>query len=243
MWSLWRNESKGSLMSGRRRVAVDHFATLDWSRQLCPLCLSSTLDTYEQDRRRPYLVCRECALVFVPDQFLLTRDEEKAEYDFHQNDFNDEGYQQFLNRCYQPVIERIRPCSSGLDYGCGPGPLLARMLSNAGHDMSVYDIFYWPNESVLSGSYDFITCTEVIEHVTDAAALFPLWHSMLKPDGLLAIMTKRVASQARFKQWHYKNDPTHIRFYSDETFEWIAKKFDFSMVYISDDVVVLKLKC
>ena len=63
--------------------------------------------------------------------------------------------------------------------------------------------------------------------------------SLLNPQGLLAIMTKRVINPERFANWHYKNDPTHIIFFSENTFQWIANKHVMEFEIIDKDVVFL----
>lgn len=78
--------------------------------------------------------------------------------------------------------------------------------------MDIYDPYYAPNEFFKTKKYDFITATEVVEHLAEpGSALDHLW-SLINRGGWLAIMTKRVTSLEAFANWHYKNDPTHISF-------------------------------
>ena len=63
---------------------------------------------------------------------------------------------------------------------------------------------------------------------------------MLKPRAYLGIMTKRVIDQQRFATWHYKNDPTHVCFYSVETFQWLANLWQAQLEFIGADVILLK---
>ena len=205
----------------------------------CPLCHSKTFDRFAHDKRRDYMRCPECLLVFVPESMHLTAEQEKAEYDKHQNALDDKGYLNFLSRTYQPLLQRLPANSSGLDFGCGPAPALAEQLRQHGHSMALYDHYYFPDDDVLSKKYDFITCTEVIEHLGKPDLVLSQLKQLLKPEGLIAIMTKRVIDQARFQNWHYKNDPTHICFYSEQTFDWIARYWQMSLEIIDEDVVFL----
>ena len=75
------------------------------------------------------------------------------------------GYRAFLNRLAKPLKERLSPNSLGLDFGAGPGPTLSLMLQEAGHEMSIYDPFFSKNPSAMNQVYDFITATEVVEHL------------------------------------------------------------------------------
>ena len=189
----------------------------------CPLCRQRSVHHYHQDKHRYYFQCGHCALVFVAPSQHLPANREKAEYDKHQNAIDDPGYRQFLSRIFAPASRLLenRP-TNGLDFGCGPGPALAAMFSEAGHEMALYDVFYHADNTVFTKQYDFITMTEVIEHLaTPRGELERLWQCLV-PGGFLAVMTKLVIDREAFKSWHYKNDPTHIAFYSLATLDYLA---------------------
>jgi SAM-dependent methyltransferase len=179
-------------------------------------------------------------LVFVPDSHLLTPAQERAYYDLHENSLLDEGYRKFLNRCAEPLLARLPPGSHGLDFGCGPAPLLAKILTESGHSVDIYDINYADDASVLAQDFDFIAATEVVEHLRNPGdELRALW-SRLNPGGLLAIMTKLVASPERFANWHYIRDPTHICFFSESTFNWLAAQWNAELELVGSDVIILR---
>jgi cyclopropane fatty-acyl-phospholipid synthase-like methyltransferase len=96
------------------------------------------------------------------------------------------------------------------------------MLEKAGMRVSLYDIFFYPDPTVLDGRYDFVTCTEVVEHLHHPARTFQRLDSLLAPGGLLAVMTCFQTDDARFANWHYRRDPTHVVFYKQATLEWLA---------------------
>ena len=204
----------------------------------CPLCSTGGADDYCQDNRRRFYQCLNCALVFVsPDQFLSPQ-AEKAEYDLHCNSPGDDGYRRFLSRTFGPVQARLAPAGSGLDFGCGPGPTLSVMFTEAGHRMAIYDPFYADDPTVFDRTYDFVTATEVVEHLHHPMReLDRLWRC-LRPGGLLAIMTKRVIDRRAFATWHYKNDMTHVCFYSEATFDWLAGQWAARLDYVDKDVVI-----
>ena len=206
----------------------------------CPLCFDSNTIFYHQDNKRAYFQCQCCKLVFVSPEALPSTSAEKSEYDKHENSFEDDGYRTFLNKLITPLITHIKPSSSALDFGCGPAPVLAELLKEKGLEVSIYDPFYADNIEVLEQSFDVITCTEAIEHFHQPAKEWSLFNYMLKPNGILAIMTKRVLSKERFKQWHYKNDPTHVSFFSEATFNYLAHRDTFSVEFPTSDVVLMK---
>ena len=110
----------------------------------CPLCQSSQTDIYYQDNRRQYLQCQQCVLVFVNPEQRVDAEAEKAVYDLHENDPQDQGYRRFLSRMADPLLQRIAPQSQGLDFGCGPGPALAMMLEEQGHQVALYESLLLP---------------------------------------------------------------------------------------------------
>lgn len=138
------------------------------------------------------------------------------------------------------MSHRVPLGSRGLDFGSGPGPTLSVMFEELGYRMAIYDPFYAANESVLEMEYDFVTATEVVEHLQHPGqSLHKMWRCV-KPGGYLGIMTKRVVDQEAFANWHYKNDETHICFYSNETFGWLAGKWQTEPVFVENDVVIFQ---
>ncbi|MGB1310710.1 MAG: class I SAM-dependent methyltransferase [Leucothrix sp.] len=205
----------------------------------CSLCEHKHLKLYFSDIRH-YWQCERCALVAVNAHEHLSEVDEKARYDLHENDPNDAGYRRFLNRLVEPLSQRLSKGSQGLDFGCGPGPTVSLLLAEQGHQTACYDKYYANHPALLSRSYDFITTTEVLEHLREPGRELTRLIELLKPGGYLGIMTKRLPTLAQFPRWHYKQDPTHICFYADSTFEWIAEHWALSLEIIDNDVVILQ---
>lgn len=209
----------------------------------CPLCHSVQVADFAQDKRRRYFRCHHCALVFADPDCLLPPEEEKAVYDKHENVVDDQGYRQFLGRLATPLMAKLGDApQEGLDFGCGPGPALAAMLSEAGHQMAVYDPYFAPNADALTRSYDFVTCTEAIEHFYMPHREWRQLLSLVKPGGWLAFMTKLVIDAEAFNSWHYKNDPTHVSFFSRETFTFLAERDGLDVDFVGNDVILLRKK-
>jgi len=208
----------------------------------CPLCGRDDADPFYEDQSRIYLRCLNCRLVFVPPCYWLSAEDEKATYDLHENDAQDQGYRQFLSRLSTPLAARLELNQKGLDFGCGPGPTLSVLLEEQGQQVDLYDPFYFNDRSVFNKHYDFICATEVMEHLHDPRTEFAAMFKMLKPGGWLGIMTKLVMDEHAFRQWHYIRDMTHICFYSQSTFEFLAKRFNADLNIIANDVILLKRK-
>lgn len=206
----------------------------------CPLCDASHPGSpYVCDLRRHYYRCSQCDLIWVDPADYLSRSAEKAEYDLHENSPGDPGYRQFLSRLAAPLMQQLPANARGLDFGCGPGPTLALMLEEQGYQVALYDPFYFENKALLNERYDFITATEVFEHLHKPRQVVAQLWDMLKARGVLGIMTKLASDQAAFEKWHYKNDPTHVCFYSRETFGWLAVRLEARLEIIGKDVILL----
>ena len=206
----------------------------------CPLCRSGQVFEFHRDRRREYLRCQRCALVFVPPVYFLTPEQEKAEYDLHQNELDDPGYRGFLTRLAEPLAQRLVAGAVGLDFGCGPGPGLAAIFREQGFGVALYDIFYYPHDEVLDESYDFICATEVVEHLHHPGEILAQLWEMLRPGGYLGVMTKLVKDREAFASWHYKNDATHVCFFSEQTWQWWAGKYGARLERFGADVMILE---
>lgn len=207
----------------------------------CPLCLNLHYALFHQDKRRCYYQCARCQLVFADRTSLLCAEDELAQYQLHNNDINDAGYRRFLQRLAAPLLAALPETGlNGLDFGCGPGPLLAQMLTEANQHMSVWDPYFAPDNTALQQRYDFISCSEAIEHFARPSTEWALWLRLLKPNGTLAIMTKRYTTAAAFANWHYKQDPTHVSFFADYTFTYLAQRDGFSLNFADKDVVILQ---
>ena len=197
------------------------------SRPQCPLCLSHGASHFFTSRQknleRDYLHCDTCDLVFVPPEFHVSTDAARERYLTHDNDPDNADYRRFLSRLWNELRPRLPKDACGLDYGAGPGPALAAMIPEDGYSAALYDPIFHPDESVLIHTYDFITCTETVEHFATPRTDFLRLHELLAPGATLGIMTDILEDLENFPDWYYHRDPTHIAFYTHRTFRWISE--------------------
>lgn len=205
----------------------------------CPLCSCFFAEVVHRDGPRVYYDCSLCRLRYLDPAARLTPEEEKARYLHHENDVRDPGYRDFLRPLFDQINEQAKPTSSGLDYGAGTGPALAEMLKESGHEVALYDPYFHPGTDPLRRQYDFVACSETAEHFREPGEEFGRLKGLLKPGGLLAVMTLLWDEETDFASWHYRLDPTHIAFYKRETFRWITDHFQFSYLEFHEPRVVL----
>lgn len=214
----------------------------------CPLCQHPAPTLFASAELsgipRDYFRCPGCRLTFLDPDALPNREEEKAQYDLHHNDPADDSYRQFLNRLAGPLIATLRDRfpegANGLDFGCGPGPALSGMLREKGFSMQDYDPMYAPDSAPLTQQYDFIACTEVVEHFHAPGDSFALLDGLLRPGGILAIMTSWLMNDANFAHWHYRRDPTHVCFYKPATFQWLASRYGYELMLPDTNITLLR---
>ncbi len=206
----------------------------------CPVCRANASETFLTVGDNDYWRCGQCEARFLDPGKHPSREAEYAHYLHHENHPQDPGYRHFLSKLTDPLLKRLKPASNGLDYGCGPGPALAMMLSEAGHDVALYDPFFFPCPTPLERSYEFVTCTETAEHFHRPAEEFDRLMSMVLPGGWLAIMTCFQTDDDRFKNWRYRMDPTHVVFYREATFRYIASSRDWLLTIPVKDVALMQ---
>ena len=206
----------------------------------CPLCRGRDVAAFVEVEKKQYLRCPACQLTFVDPAARLSLEVEHTHYLSHQNHIDDPGYRRFLARLADPLLECLPVQSSGLDYGCGPGPALGHMLREAGHDVALYDPFFEAHKGVLAATYDFIACTEVAEHFHDPAKEFELFDRLLRPGGWLGIMTCFLTDDDGFSTWYYRKDPTHVVFYKRATLVTIANRFGWHFESPMQDIALMR---
>ena len=210
----------------------------------CSLCESlSVVILYVSQNKffnKIYYHCEECDLVFLPTTFHLNLTEQKERYLEHSNDINNLDYRKFLSRLWSYLRPSLFKGAKGLDYGSGPGPALAIMIAEAGYDVLIYDPIFSPHHDLLKQKYDFITCTETVEHFSNPKIEFQTLNRMLNSKGILGIMTSMLDNWKDFPDWYYHRDPTHIAFYSKNTMKWIAKYFSLKIEFPRENVVFFR---
>ncbi len=191
-------------------------------------------------QNRIYYKCNNCSSIFLSSDCRLDEGDEKARYLQHNNDINDERYRNFVSPITNYIFKKYTRNSLGLDFGSGTGPVISCILSENGYNINQYDPYFYPDNTVLSKNYDYIVCCEVIEHFYNPKHEFTKLYDSIKINGEIICKTDLFNKYTDFNKWHYKNDPTHVFFYSDKTFSWIKNYFGFTRIDIEDRLIVLE---
>ena len=193
----------------------------------CGLCEGEQLSERQLKGSLCYADCTHCGLITLDPHNRLHPKDEEERYRLHQNSPEDPRYREFLSRAVDPLLIHLSPGMVGLDYGCGPGPAISVMLGALGFVVDDYDPFFSPIS--LRAQYDFIICTETIEHFCDPRKEFDQISRLIRPGGRVVLMTEVYSEQIEFEQWWYIKDPTHVSLYRAETLKWIADHYGWKM--------------
>lgn len=204
----------------------------------CLLCENSQTAAFKVVKKpeRSYFHCEQCDLIFMNPAERLTPPEEKQRYDLHQNE-STAGYQAFLEPLVQRLEAHFRAADLDpsrlqvLDYGCGPTAYLSTLLLQKGFIPSNYDLYYFPDQDQLRKTYHAITSTEVWEHFYNPKEEIEKQLKLLKPGGLLAVMTSAHRGEAVFHDWHYRRDLTHVAFFSENSMQWLAERYRLQLIH------------
>ncbi|MCC5919167.1 MAG: class I SAM-dependent methyltransferase [Cyclobacteriaceae bacterium] len=202
----------------------------------CPLCENTNYTEIDQT----YLSCDGCKAIVMKEECRLNSSEEKARYDAHHNNIDDPGYRQFTSPIWSWVMQHFNKSTVGLDYGCGPGPVISSILKNEGYDIKLYDPFYQDDKSIFKKKYDYVFSCEAFEHFNQPKAEIEKILPLIEKGGYLLIMTLLYHQGIKFNNWFYRRDKTHVFIYSKETILFIAKQYQMDIIELSDRFIVFQ---
>ena len=135
-----------------------------------------------------------------------------------------------------------------LDLGSGSGGLTGE-LRRRGHDVT-------PVEPMIHGrldeqppheSFGVVLMVEVIEHLLDPLSLLDEVDRRARGDALYIVSTFLIDAilggddpVGAFEQWWYKDDPTHVGFFSTRSFALLAEARGYDVTFFGDKVIGLK---
>ena len=205
----------------------------------CKLCQTEDCSPIPSGRRRTFLHCSHCGLVFVPEAEWPSPQAERARYDHHDNTPANAGYLRFLHE----VVARVEALNLGaapiLDFGCGEQAVLTTLLSERGFTCDGYDPLYGRDR--LGGPYGLVILCEVIEHIRDLRGELTRLSALLHANGKILVRTRLYPSVEQIANWWYSRDLTHINFFAEETIGHAARLAGKNAVTrLAEDMFVLE---
>lgn len=185
---------------------------------------------------KQYYRCPLCDWAALDETHFLSPEEQRARYLLHENTPDNAGYvamfERFIAACVEPYCSNAR---TSLDFGCGPGPVLADLLRKRGFAVDTYDLFFATGTSYREKKYALITSTEVLEHIPEPMPVLRELAGRISDTGIIALMTLFAPEDpVSFSKWWYLKDPTHVSFYALKTFEFMARNLDMRVLFLDN---------
>jgi cyclopropane fatty-acyl-phospholipid synthase-like methyltransferase len=198
----------------------------------CKICSQKVNEFEDFDLKKTFLHCSYCEAIFVDEQFLVTKEREKSQYDNHNNSLEDAGYvkmfEDFLDFFWEDIKESTK---TALDFGSGPGPVLDTLIKRRGVSCDIYDKFYQQDKIYEHKTYDLITSTEVFEHLENPKEVLHSLKKSLHVGSHVALMSLfHTNKKEDFLKWWYRRDPTHITFFTPKTLKVLAYECGFELI-------------
>ncbi|MEK9627480.1 MAG: class I SAM-dependent methyltransferase [Nitrospinota bacterium] len=136
-----------------------------------------------------------------------------------------------------------------LDFGAGSGEL-TRRLEGMSYRMTSLEPM---NNGYLKDQnypfkFDAVIALEVIEHLPNVWEELEEIEKVLKPDGIIMFSTFLTNpfidsdnAVEKFMEWWYKDDPTHISFFCNQTLSVMAEKRNYTIEIFGDKAFVIKM--
>lgn len=208
----------------------------------CILCSSEIEKIKNNKSMINYFICKECDFIFIDKNNILSEELEKDRYLKHNNTFDNIGYVEKFKNLINKYVINNKSIRYILDFGCGYEPVLAKLLKEYDFFVDIYDKYFFQGITFLKKRYDLITLIEVIEHFKDPLLELLNLKKLLNKNGLLIIETLfHPGDKEKFLSWWYKEDQTHISFFTLKTFEKIAELLKMEIVETNyKDICILQ---
>ncbi len=230
----------------------------------CPFCNNDSF-IEENIQNKRYLQCVPsnsnvgCGGFFLYPDFFAQLNEQKERYMLHTNSLGAKsetnGYRKYLEKFLATVLdyEKTKVLNGEVrrlfDYGSGPSPALVELLGEYSRDLAFvneveikhWDPFFYPEGDFFSNGADIVFCLEVIEHFENPIEGFQGLARACSYGGLVAVKTMIAPSTfEQFAKWWYKDDFTHVSFYTNESVEHCARRVGLIFEKELDGVLFLR---
>ncbi|WP_299809613.1 class I SAM-dependent methyltransferase [uncultured Shewanella sp.] len=203
----------------------------------CPLCHSDNTTRFYANKKRCLYHCHLCRLVFADANSHLPPSVEQQKYRQANNK------QKPLARFMLELIDQCEDGQTpllGLNFGRTLDADTLQKITTRGHQLNQYDPSIAPWTGQLKQEYDFICCYRVFEHFRFPYREWALLSELVKPGGWIAICTPLLSDLSAFDKWHHKNNLTHVSFYQRQTFEFLANKVGFKLLFAANDLILVQ---
>jgi len=209
----------------------------------CRICQTASPEFYRDTR--VFYKCPQCWYIFTED--LASEQEAEAHYKQQWEDQSVDFFRQQADAVLQVLNQFGRPHRL-LDFGSGSGAL-TRELHSRGYDVTPLDPMEhgFLRDQSYPQPFDAVIAVEVIEHLPNPLEEIRDIANVLVPGGVAVFTTgltnsfiARPDAAAQFKEWWYKDDPTHVGFFCERTLAAIGGLGPYTMGIAGNQIFTLQ---
>jgi len=194
---------------------------------------------------RKFYKCPECCLIFTDE--ILPPAEEEVHY---KNQWGKADPKVWKNQAdlILKVACNYRMPGRILDFGSGSGDL-TRELQRMGLDVTPLEpmVHGFLKDQNFPRKFDVVVAIEVIEHLLDPWRELRELEKNLVDDGIMifsTLFTNPFLDQPdeieQFRSWWYKDDPTHVSFFSNPVFTRMADMGNYNIDVFGNQLFVIQ---
>lgn len=218
------------------------------TNQICPACALTESRFCARKNGFEVFRCRNCQTLFTIGEDIS----EQFNYDGYYDESN-LSVPQFIERRLDEIIgefDSYRQSNRLLDVGCGQGTLMAAarrggwQVEGVEVSRSAVEFLRKKGFQVYHGkltaafpahSFDVVTASELLEHVSEPLELLDEIVRILRPGGLFWATTphgRGVSAKLLGAQWTVVSPPEHLHLFSVKGMKFLLEKAGFSSVKI-----------
>lgn len=209
----------------------------------CKICNSPSLLFFQNGRQ--FFRCTDCLFLFSPDR--VSKEEEYAHYKNQWGGANPESWDSKAQVLLNVILQYVKP-KSILDFGSGCGSL-TEAFNNLGVNTTPLEpmVHGFLKDQRYSSKFDAVVGVEVIEHLPDPVAELKEIEKVLSPNGVMVFSTLMTNSfiehplaREHFKSWWYKDDPTHVSFFCNQSLDTLSRMRNYEIDVFADQIFAVR---
>lgn len=221
--------------------------------KFCIFCNQPHIEHFIVKSGKKYWYCRHCKGFFMDIFEQLPKDEQKKRYLLHDNSLQNKGYKEYLDKIikksadyYQRYDKKYKNLIHIFDFGSGPIPALTQLLAQKKYFtenicVKHWDPLFFAYDTGFKTGADIIFCIEVVEHFENPQKDFKKLADVGAKNSIFFIKTQPAPSSIQqFTTWWYKEDATHVAFYSQQALVYCAKNAGLELLELDNDFFILK---
>ena len=211
----------------------------------CRVCGGTSPLYYENGRQ--FFRCSACDFIF--SDLAVSRRQEEQHYKGQWGLAEPQSWRSKAELLLNLILQYTDPRSI-LDFGSGCGGL-TEALRGLGISTTPLEpmIHGFLKDQHYAQPFDAIVGVEVIEHLPDPLGELRELEKVLAPGGVMVFSTlltnpfiDHPQSRELFSDWWYKDDPTHVGFFSNRTLDTLSRIRNYEIDVFADKLFVIRQK-